>query len=170
MLTRSESARRIARYIGLRQFRGHWDRASLLNDAESVAFELEASAPPNVTPACIAWMAVKRVGIGRQFKQSIRSITTGRIDKRSKRPKIRQIHIHLYDIAAVDAPPSEAVPGWIDYTEWLSRYDARKRGIAEALAIGSETHEVAVQYGVSDGRISQMRREYEREWKKFQGV
>ena len=143
---------------------------ALLNDAESVAFELDATTPPHVTPASIAYMAVKRVGIGRQFKQSIRSITTGKTDKRSKRPTFQQVHIHLHDVAAVDAPPSEAVPGWIDYNDWLSRYDARKREIAEALSLGSTTGEVAQQYDVSDGRISQMRREFKRDWEKFQHV
>jgi transposase-like protein len=48
-------------------------------------------------------------------------------------------------------------------------YDARKRGIAEALALGSTTGETARHYGVSDGRISQMRREFERDWNTFQG-
>ena len=170
MQSRSVLARRIARCIALRTFRGHWDRAALLNDAESVAFELEATAPPHVTPACIAWMAVKRVRIGRQHKESVRSLTTSRFDKRSKRPKnLRQIHIHLHDLAAVDAPPSETVPTWMDFKAWLAKHDARKRQIAEALAVGGRTGEVAVEFGVSAGRIAQMRREFENSWKEYQG-
>ena len=172
MLSRSELARKIARYIAFKRFRGHWDRASLLSDAESVAFELEAMAPPHVTAGCIGFMAVKRVGVGRQFNESVRSITTSKYDKRSKRPKnLRQIHVHLCDVAAVDAAPSESVPGWLDYQEWLKQYGrSRKRKIAEALAIGTKTQEVARQYGVSDGRISQMRREFQADWNKFQHV
>ena len=170
MASRSVLARRIARFIGLRTFRGHWDRPALLNDCESVAFELEATAPPHVTPACIAYMSVKRVRVGRQHKESVRSITTTRFDKRAKRPRtLRQIHIHLHDLAAVDAPPSETVPTWMDYKTWLARYDSRKRKIAESLAVGGTTQEVARHFRVSDGRISQMRREFEKSWKEFQG-
>ena len=168
MSTRSESARKIARTVAFHRFRGHWDLPAILNDAESVAFELEAMAPPGVKPTCIAVVAVKRIRIGRQFKQSIRSVTTGRKDKRSKRPDFQQVHIDLHDIAAVDAPPSESVPGWMDYGVWLSRYDHRKRGVAEALAVGGTTQEVARQFDVSNGRISQMRREFKRDWEQFQ--
>lgn len=168
MFTRSESARRIARSVAFHRFRGHWDLPALVDDAESVAFELEAMAPPDVRPSCIAAMAVKRIRIGRQFRQSIRSVTTRRKDKRSKRPDFQQVHIDLHDIAAVDAPPSESVPGWMDYQVWLSHYDHRKRGIAECLAVGGTTQEVARQFGVSDGRISQMRREFKRDWERFQ--
>lgn len=168
MPTRSESARKIARSVAFSRFRNHWDLPAILNDAESVAFELEATAPPDVKPTCIAVMAVKRIRIGRQFRQSIRSVTTGRMDKRSKRPDFQQVHIDLHDIAAVDAPPSESVPGWMDYIVWLNRYDNRKRGIAECLAVGGTTQEVARQFDVSNGRISQMRREFKRDWERFQ--
>jgi DNA-binding NarL/FixJ family response regulator len=139
-----------------------------MNDAESVAFELEETAPPHVKPASIGYMAVRRVGIGRQFRQSIRSVTTRKMDKRCKRPTVRQVHVHLHDVAAVDAPPSEAVPGWMDYQEWLSRLNDRRRAIAEALSVGSTTTEVAREFGLSLGRISQMRREFMRDWDKFQ--
>jgi len=170
MQSRVTLARRIARSIALRTFWDHWDRDALLDDAESVAWELESTAPPHVTPACIAHMAVKRVRIGRQHRESVRSITTSRYDKRCKRPKnLRQIHIHLHDIAATDAPPSESVPGWMDYQEWLAGYNSRKRKIAEALAVGGKTGEVAAEFGVSAGRIAQMRREFERDWRAFQG-
>ena len=138
-LSRSDRARRIARCIGLRQFRGQWNLTELLNDCESVAFELELTAPPQATAASIGFLAAKRVKIGRQFRQSIRSISTGKIDKRSKRPHFQQVDLDLNDIADVGAPPSESVPGWIDYQEWLRRYDATKRKIAKALAIGETT-------------------------------
>jgi hypothetical protein len=140
-----------------------------MNDAESVAFQLEATAPPHVTAASIGFMAVKRTKSHRQFRQSIRSITTGRTDRRSKRPHFQQIDLDLNDIADVGAPPSESVPGWIDYQEWLRRYSARKRKIAKALALGESTSAVARMAGLSQGRISQMRREYMLDWNKFQG-
>lgn len=165
---RSETARRVARCLATRRFQGHWDLPAILNDVESVAWELEVTAPPHVRPTSIAFVAVKRIRVGRQFKQSIRSITSEKIDKRSKRPEFQQAQLH--DIAAVDALPSESVPGWIDYQVWLASYDERKRGIAEALSLGGTTQEVARQFDVSQGRISQMRREFKRDWEQFKGV
>ena len=51
--------------------------------------------------------AVKRVRVGRQHKESVRSITTGRYDKRAKRPTtLRHIHVDLHDIASPEMPPS----------------------------------------------------------------
>ena len=164
MLSRPVIACRIARSIGRRTFRGHWDQQCLLNDCESVAWELEATAPPHVTPACIAWMAVRRVRIGRQHKESVRSVTTSRYDKRSKRPKnLRQIRIELHDLQSRENP-ADVAGFWIDYQAWLARYDARKRKIAQALAVGGRTGEVAAEFGVTAGRIAQMRREFERDW------
>ena len=86
-----------------------------------------------------------------------------------KRSHFQQVDLDLNEIADIGAPPSLSVPGWIDYQEWLRRYGARKRKIAKALAIGETTHDVARQFGVSDGRISQMRREFMLDWNKFQG-
>jgi hypothetical protein len=169
MQSRATIARRIARYIGLRTFRGHWDRKTLLNDCESVAWELEATAPPHVTPGSIAWMAVRRVRIGRQHKESVRSITTSRYDKRSKRPRnLRQIRMELKDLQSRDNP-AEVAAFWIDYQAWLARWDKRRRAIAETLAVGGRTGEVAAEFGVTPGRIAQHRREFERDWKAYQG-
>lgn len=169
-MSRSDAARRIARCLAARRFKGHWDLPAILNDAESVAFELETTAPVHAKSSSIGYMAVKRIAIGRQFNQSVRSITTRKIDRRCQRPDFRQVQIKLKDLIDPGAPPSEAVPGWLDYQDWLSRHDARRRGIAEALAMGSTTSEVADQYGVSEGRISQMRRGYMQDWQQFQTV
>ncbi len=112
----------------------------------------------------------KRLKSGRQFRESVRSITTSRYDRRAKRPKnLRQIHIRLSDLAADGASPSDAVPGWMDYQTWLGKYDHRKRAVAESLAIGSRTGEVAKQFDVSPGRVSQLRREFQHDWEVFQG-
>lgn len=167
-LSRSEMARRIARSIACRVFRGYWDRSTLLNDAESVSWELESTAPPHVTPGSIGFMAVRRVLCGRQHKESIRSILTGKHDRRSKRPKLQQVHIRLTDLASRDTSPSDCVPGWMDFQVWLSRYDQRKRAIATALAIGGKTGETAKEFGLSPGRIAQYRREFEADYADFQ--
>ncbi len=166
--TRSDLARKIARFIGRKRLPRTWQLRELLDDCESVAFELEATAPPHVTAASIAWKAVQRVRCGRQHRESIRSITTGRHDRRSKRPDLKQTHIRLTDLASRDTSPSDSVPGWIDYQTFIAAYDDRKRAIATALAVGGSTSQVSSAFNVTPGRIAQMRREFERDWKEFQ--
>ena len=56
----------------------------------------------------------------------------------------------------------------IDVPQWLATLTPRNRHIAEDLAIGCTTSEVAKKYGRSLGRVSQIRRELERTWDNFQ--
>jgi hypothetical protein len=57
----------------------------------------------------------------------------------------------------------------IDFTEWLRSLPCRVRRIAKLLATGEKTGIVAERFGVSAGRISQLRKELAEGWKKFQG-
>lgn len=164
-LSRSDLARKIARFIGRKRLPRNWQLAELLNDAEAVAFELEMHCGPHVTAAQIAWKAVQRVRCGRE---SIRSITTGRHDRRSSRPNLTQTHIRLTDLESREVSPSDSVPGWIDFQVWRDRYNGKKRDILEALAVGGTTKETAREVGLSPGRISQLRDEFRRDWNDFQ--
>jgi hypothetical protein len=170
MLTRSEKARQIARRLARRAFAGNPDVDALTNDAESVAWELETTARPNVRPASVAFMAVRRVKCGRQYKQSVRGILTGRYDKRSKRPDLTRVNFDFRELCDDHEPPSESVPLMIDFQAWMARHDDRKRAIAEALAVGGTTKEVARDFDVSAGRISQLRGEFHKSWQVFQEV
>jgi len=57
----------------------------------------------------------------------------------------------------------------IDFTDWLKSLPYRVRRIAKLLATGEKTTTVAHKFDLSAGRISQLRRELARAWKKFQG-
>jgi transposase-like protein len=46
---------------------------------------------------------------------------------------------------------------------------AKKRRVAEALAQGDSTNDVADEFGVSAGRVSQLRREFAESWQEFHG-
>ena len=56
----------------------------------------------------------------------------------------------------------------IDVPQWLRRLSRRMQRIAKDLAIGCTTGEVAGKYGLSAGRISQIRKELYVSWKDFQ--
>ena len=64
--------------------------------------------------------------------------------------------------------PAELAISRIDFATWLNRMAGRRRNIAETLAAGYRTEEVARRFRLSRSRISQMRREFETSWQAFQ--
>lgn len=67
------------------------------------------------------------------------------------------------------AGPAETAAARIDVGEWFASLPRRQRKIAKALGNGERTKEVAKRFGVSAGRISQLRREMARAWFEFIG-
>ena len=57
----------------------------------------------------------------------------------------------------------------IDFNDWLRVLPRRRRRIAQLLASGETTGIVARQFHLSEGRISQLRRELAESWFAFQG-
>lgn len=67
------------------------------------------------------------------------------------------------------APVSEIVAFRCDFKDWLNDLRRRDRRITESLAPGNRTQDVAKRLQVSDGRISQLRRELADSWRTFVG-
>ncbi|MEI8372332.1 MAG: hypothetical protein WCJ35_05775 [Planctomycetota bacterium] len=67
------------------------------------------------------------------------------------------------------AGPAEIASVRIDFSDWLDSLKRRDRRIAESLAAGNRTADVAKKFKISAGRISQLRRELAESWKKFVG-
>jgi len=65
--------------------------------------------------------------------------------------------------------PADQAAFNVDFAEWLKTWPGRHRAIIKALAAGHTTTELAMRFRVSLGRISQLRRQYEESWAKFQG-
>jgi hypothetical protein len=57
----------------------------------------------------------------------------------------------------------------IDFAQWLKGLTHRDRLIVASLARGDHTSAVADRFGLTPGRISQLRRKYEHLWLTFQG-
>ncbi len=66
-------------------------------------------------------------------------------------------------------PVSDQAAFRIDFPAWLDSLSTKKRRVAEALAQGDSTNDVADEFGVSAGRISQLRREFAESWQEFHG-
>jgi hypothetical protein len=67
------------------------------------------------------------------------------------------------------AGPSETARVRLDFADWLRRLPRRNRRIAEFLSLGNRTSDAARKFGVSEGRVSQLRAELKQAWKAFVG-
>jgi hypothetical protein len=72
-------------------------------------------------------------------------------------------------IPASDTPIPDQVAFRIDFADWLSRLPGRNRRIAETLACGNTTSEVAHRFRVSAARISQLRLQFFESWHAYTG-
>jgi hypothetical protein len=66
-------------------------------------------------------------------------------------------------------PPPEQAAFRIDFPRWLCGLGERNRKIALDMATGESTLELARKYPLSQGRISQLRREFHLDWQRFHG-
>ena len=66
-------------------------------------------------------------------------------------------------------PVPDQVAFRIDFPNWLTRLSRRNRRIAEALALGNSTSQVAKRFKLSPGRISQLRGELYQSWRTYHG-
>ncbi len=57
----------------------------------------------------------------------------------------------------------------IEFPRWLHAQTPRNRQIVERLSLGYTTAEVAKQFRISSGRVSQLRREFYESWNRFAG-
>ncbi len=67
------------------------------------------------------------------------------------------------------ATPADVAATRIDFDAWLRSMPPRQRAIAEVLATGEGTTLVARRFGLTAGRISQLRRKLHRSWCLLQG-
>ncbi len=66
-------------------------------------------------------------------------------------------------------PVLEQVCFRIDFPAWLQALSPRQRRIAQSLAEGHGTTDVAQKFGLSLARVSQLRRELSDNWRRFYG-
>ncbi len=57
----------------------------------------------------------------------------------------------------------------IDYPAWRRRFGRRDRRMIDTMTLGHRTKDLAQKFKISEGRISQKRREYQDDWHQFHG-
>lgn len=126
----------------------------------------------------LARYAVSQVRTGRQVggRLNIQDVSSGYAQYRKQ---FRLERLDQYDSkegcwqeAVVEdyrTPVADQVSFRIDFPAWLNSLPRRDRKIAQSLAAGQSTSEVARLFGLSLGRVSQLRRELQRSWWAFHG-
>ena len=66
-------------------------------------------------------------------------------------------------------PPPDAVAFKLDFACWLQTLTDRDRSIIGDMILDERTLDLARKFGVSAGRISQLRRQYRQDWRHFCG-
>ena len=64
-------------------------------------------------------------------------------------------------------PPDEQCAFRIDFPAWRATHAERDRRLLDDLMLGERTLDVAGKYGLSPGRVSQLRRQYLRDWRRY---
>ena len=100
------------------------------------------------------------------YAQRAKAITVERLDYRdNETDEWLPVFVDDHRVSVADQAALR-----IDVPEWLKGFARRLQEIACDLARGFSTSEVAARYGVSAGRISQLRREFYLSWLAFQGL
>jgi hypothetical protein len=65
--------------------------------------------------------------------------------------------------------PADLAASRIDFPAFIDTLSRRNRRIAMKLAVGEKTSRVARIFGITNGRVSQLRKEFKVAWEKFHG-
>jgi hypothetical protein len=123
------------------------------------------------TPSSLAWYSSRQINRGRP--------AVGRMNGKEPLSRYAQIGNGIQierqprnwiDVMVEDkrAAVADQVAARIDIGAWLATLTKRMKDIAKDLAFGCSTSEVAERYGVTAGRVSQLRRVLEKSWAAFQ--
>ncbi|HUY32242.1 MAG TPA: hypothetical protein VMV69_05630 [Pirellulales bacterium] len=130
-----------------------------------------AYATPLAKFAVRQYCAGRRVGgqlnrndVMSHYAQQHHGIVVERLDRRDPSGAWREVLVE-----DKTCTPAETAAARIDFGDWLSRLCRRDRGVATTLATGETTCDTARQFGLTAGRVSQLRSELKRNWQAFQG-
>lgn len=124
------------------------------------------------TAKSLARFAVRQFHAGRRVGHSmnINDVCSDYCQRR-RGLRVQRLDLSWQDMLIEDhtVTPAELAASRIDYPAFLDRLSARNRLIAETLASGEATSQVAKRFGISFGRVSQLRRELYLAWQQFHG-
>jgi hypothetical protein len=122
-------------------------------------------------PTALTNFGVKRFRAGRRVGSRLNGRDVTSEYCRHKTGVVIESSSQLIQLLTEDrhAGPAEIAASRIDVGAWMSSLPQRTRRLAESLASGESTRSAAKVFGLSPGRISQLRRELHTTWRVFQG-
>ena len=132
----------------------------------------ERGALERAFPTTLADYAVRQYYAGRRVGNRLNGHDLSAQHGPRKSGVVRQSRHDWQDILVEDrqAGPAEVAASRIDMGTWLSSLPKRTRRVAECLATGETTSAVAGMFGLTPGRISQLRAALRQSWYAFQGL
>lgn len=130
---------------------------------------------PSAFPSALATFAALHVKNGRHVgsKFNSRDIMSGQAWPRRgiRRQQMLQEESRWHDLLADDSvtPIPDQVGFKIDWTEFLNKQSPRHRRIIHLLSMGHAAKSVARMFKLSPGRVTQLRKEWRRQWQAFLG-
>ncbi len=103
--------------------------------------------------------------ISSRYCQRAKNITVERLDKYDTEDECWE-EILIPDQTCT---PAELAATRIDFPAWLKTLKPRDRKVARFLSLGNRTQDAARKFDVSQGRVSQLRRELAESWRVFTG-
>jgi hypothetical protein len=102
--------------------------------------------------------------ISSRYCQRLKDIVVERLDRREKDEDNAWCEVLVEDR---HAGPAETACSRIDFDAWLHALPRRDRKVAQYLSLGNRTSDAARKFKVSQGRISQLRRELQESWNAY---
>ena len=130
-------------------------------------------------PTTLANFAIREVRAGRRVgnRQNVNDLLSP-YAQRMHQLKLRPLERRESDsevstalvIADRRAGPAETAATRLDLEAWFRSLPRQKRRLARVLAQGESTSEAAHRFGLTAGRVSQLRRWFHNHWNQFQGL
>jgi hypothetical protein len=128
-------------------------------------------------PSALAAFAARAVHAGRRLcgQQKSKDVLSPVAQRRhnfttSPLPDGSSLGGNVFDEALQDntqTPVADQVCFRCDFPRWVRTYGDRDRRVIADLMRGERTTDVSNKYGLSPGRVSQMRRQFLRDWERF---
>ena len=118
---------------------------------------------------CAGRRAASRMNRNDALSRHARRINGLRISRLERRDEVSGQWSRLL-VEDRHAGPAETAAARIDVAAWFRTLSTRNRKIAKALAVGEGSSAVARRFGLSCGRISQLRSFLYESWERFQAV
>ena len=100
------------------------------------------------------------------YAQRLKNFKVERLDRRDKDDEKAWCEVLIEDKTT---GPFDIVRTKLDFESWLQSLPRRDRKVAQFLSLGNRTSDAAKKFNVSQGRVSQLRRELQQSWNDFTG-